>query len=243
MPAWRTELPPEGKHTGFDLRRTPTSSSLVAVVTCDDILVCDTHFYHGRTTPCERSVNENGQTIDDSKCPACREKAGYRTHAYVSAFDFKRREHFLFECTANAAKPFAEYRAAATTLRGCSFCASRPKATPNGKVGIVTNAVNLAKVMLPEPPDLVKALCIIWRIPLPAIETGFEDGKFTDDAQAPRGKHKRAKVNTPPLNEMRQQPDNILSGTELETRRTQLLQALEATNNGNGKPQPKKAAQ
>jgi hypothetical protein len=42
---------------------------------------------------------------------------------------------------------------------------------------------------------------------------------------------------------MRQQPDNILSGTELETRRTQLLQALEATNNGNGKPQPKKAAQ
>lgn len=177
MPTWSNQLPAQGKHHGFDLRRTPATSAICAVCTCDDLLVCDTHFWHGRTTPCERTVNEEGRTVDDSLCSACRDKQAWRTHVYVSAFDVRSHEHFVFECTANAAKAFAEYRAAANTLRGCSFHASRPKQGPNSKVVIATNTVNLTKVNLPAPPDLPRALAIIWRLPqtaLPVVEPAYE---------------------------------------------------------------------
>jgi hypothetical protein len=137
------------------------------------MLVCDTHFWHGRTTPCERLLNETGKTLDDSTCPACRDKQAWRTHVYLSAFDAKSHEHFIFECTANAAKAFAEYHAAARTLRGCVFHATRPKQGPNSKVVIVTNTVNLAKTPLPQQPDVARALAVIWRLPqtaLPVVE-------------------------------------------------------------------------
>ena len=71
MPTWRTELPPEGKNRGYDLKRTPTSAPLIAIITSTDLLVCDTHYWHGRTTPCERQCNAEGRTIDDTQCPAC----------------------------------------------------------------------------------------------------------------------------------------------------------------------------
>ena len=167
MPRFRNSLPAQGKNHGFDLRRTPVKEAIEAIITCDDFLVCDTHYWHGRTVPCEREVNDDGRTIDDSACAACREKQAFRTHVYVSAFHQRLREHFIFECTANAAKPLEEYRDANATLRGCHLYANRPKGTPNGKVSIITNSVNLAKVpQLPQPPDLMRALCIIWRVPL-----------------------------------------------------------------------------
>jgi hypothetical protein len=169
MPTWTTTLPAVAKHHGFDLRRTPTSGALQAIVTCENLLVCDTHWWHGRTTPCERQANEQGKTIDDTMCQACTEKQAWRTHAYVSAFDAKTHEHFLFECTAFAAKSLAEYYQSAGTLRGCVFHASRPKNTPNGKVCIVTNTANLARVTLPNPPDVPRALSVIWRLPAAAL--------------------------------------------------------------------------
>lgn len=166
MPTWRTQLPPQEAHRGFDLRRTPQSASLQAVITSETLLVCDTHYWHGRTTPCERQLNEQGKTIDDSMCPACVDKAGYRTHCYVSAYDARASEHFIFECTTHAAKPLQDYFDATGTLRGCVLHASRPKGTPNGKVCIQTNTANLAKINLPAAPDLPRALAVIWRIPL-----------------------------------------------------------------------------
>ena len=157
MPTWSNELPTLAKHMGFDLRRTPPASAIQAIITSPDLIVVPTHYYHGRTTPCE-----------SPDCLPCRESIPFRTHVYVSAFDAKKREHFLFECTAEAAKPLAEYKNANGTLRGCVMHASRPKCRPNAKVWIQTNSIDLAKVQLPEPPDIQKALCIIWRIPLPA---------------------------------------------------------------------------
>ena len=54
MPTWSTELPSVQKHMGYDLRRTPPAAPLHAICTCTDLLVCDTHFWGGRTLPCER---------------------------------------------------------------------------------------------------------------------------------------------------------------------------------------------
>lgn len=208
MPTWSNRLPPEGNHMGFQLRRTPTAATLGGIITCDIFLVCDTHFWHGRTVPCEREVNDEGKTLDDSNCPACREKQGYRTHVYVSAFDPKRREHFLFECSTNAAKAFAEYHEAASTLRGCAFHASRAKQTPNGKVSIVCCTANMANVQLPQPPDLAKALCVIWRIPLTGLSHQLVDERLVPDLAVTKSKHSRSHVNPEPLRNMRSQPDN-----------------------------------
>ena len=197
VPTFRNSLPTVGKHQGFDLRRTPATASLIAVISCEEMLVCDTHFWHGRTLPCERQVNEEGKTIDDSGCAACLDKQSYRTHVYVSAFDPKSREHFIFECTANAAKPIEEYFQVTKTLRGCVICASRPKQGKNSKVCIQTNTMNPLKVQLPQAPDVVRALSVIWRLPqtaLPVEEQAFRQ---------PRIKPQRE-----PLNRMRNQADN-----------------------------------
>lgn len=186
MPHWSNELPQQEKHMGFDLRRTPATSSLRAIITCDDILVCDTHFFHGRTSPCERP-----------DCPACNDAIPYRTHVYVSAFNPKTMEHFIFECTSNAAKPFAEYKQTATTLRGCLFDASRPKGAKNSKVVISTATANLSRNPLPEPPNIMLALSVIWRLPLTGLAIEHD-------------KHHSPKVQTKndPINRMRSQPDN-----------------------------------
>ena len=197
MPTWRSELPPEGKNTGFDLRRTPASGAILAIVTCENLIVCDTHYWHGRTLPCERVVNDEGRTIDDSGCQACREKAAWRTHVYVSAFDAKKREHFIFECTAMAAKPMAEYRQATGTLRGCIIHATRPKGLKNAKVAIETNTANQAKCPLPNPPDITAALAVIWRLPRTAISEEPQRDKTT-----------QLKTRPDRLKKMREQPDN-----------------------------------
>lgn len=208
MPTWRTELPPEGKNRGYDLHRTPTTGSLTAIITSEDLLVCDTHHWNGRTTPCERECNAEGRTIDDSHCPACLEKAAWRSHVYVSAFDAKKREHIIFECTAHAAKVLAEYRDAAGTLRGCIINACRPKGTPNGKVCILTHAADLSKCPLPAAPDVVAALAVIWRLPRKALglQTEAVDNMPHNEAQKPRAAHVRTRPAV--LAAMRNQPDN-----------------------------------
>jgi len=186
MPTWRNELPTVQKHMGFDLRRTPATGTIQAICTCDNILVCDTHFWHGRTLPCERP-----------DCQACGQAIPYRTHVYVSAFDPRKAEHFLFECTAHAAKPLQEYHEANTTLRGCVFHASRPKGTKNSKVCIETNTANLKNVNLPQSPNLILALSVIWRLPLTGL--AIEHEQF---------RQPKVETKAKPLHEMREQEDN-----------------------------------
>jgi len=157
MPHWSNQLPANRKHMGFELRRTPAVGNLHVIVTSPDVTVCDTHFYHGRTIPCERP-----------DCPACNEAIPYRTHVYLAAYDPRKAEHFILETTAHAAIPLIEYRDANDTLRGCAIYASRPKGAKNSRVEIQTNSTNLSKINLPSPPDVPKALCVIWRLPTDA---------------------------------------------------------------------------
>lgn len=197
MPAWSNQLPKQQKHMGFDIRRTPDCSAVQGIITCQDLLVCDTHFWGGRTIPCERQKTAPDGSLVAGDCPACREAVPYRTHVYVSVFDSKTQDHFLFECTAAAAKPLEAYKEATGTLRGCIMHAQRPKGFKNAKVVIQTNTANLARVTLPEPPNMILALSVIWRLPLTglAIEDHSKQGH-------------RAHAQSAPINRMRNQPDN-----------------------------------
>lgn len=154
MPIFSSDLPVVEKHMGFDLKRCPDSKPLDAICTSENFLVTQTHFWGGRTVPHE---------IEN--CPACNKMQPYRTHVYLAGIIPSSREHFIFECSSNAAKAFDEYRNIYGTLRGCFFRASRPKGTRNGKVVIITRQADLQKCPLPEPPDLERALCVIWQIP------------------------------------------------------------------------------
>jgi len=198
MPTWSHELPNKQKHMGFDLRRTPPAGALQAIITCDDLLVVDTHFWHGRTTPCERQQLDSAGQLTAGNCAACNDAVPYRTHVYVSAFAAKLRQHFIFECTAHAAKPLAEYRAAALTLRGCVIHASRPLGAKTSKVAIQTNAANLSLVTLPDPPDLIKALSVIWRLPATGVAT-----------HQPKRQPPTVATKKEPLDRMRNQLDNL----------------------------------
>lgn len=197
MPNYRNQLPTEKTNMGFRILRTPQTTALTGIVTSPGLLVCDTHFWHGRTSPCERIVGPDGATLDDSVCSACQNKQAYRDHVYVSAFDPKTPSHFLFECTCHAAKPFAEHIEAHGTLRGCCFHATRPKQTPNGRVVILTTTATLTKTVLPAAPNVELALAVIWRLPL----TGFA---LTDQRPGRRS----ATTKPDRMAEMRNQPDN-----------------------------------
>lgn len=215
MPRFSNQLPTQGANRGFDLRRTPTTGNIHVIVTCEDFVVCDTHFWHGRTTPCERIVNDEGKTLDDSHCPSCLEKQAWRSHVYVSVFDPKKQEHFIWECTAQAAKPIAEYRDTVGSLRGCVISANRPKGTPNGRVIVVTGTANLARNPIPQSPDLTRALAVIWRIPATALEPGAEP---IADLPSPDGYAKRRptnRINGSKMRQMREQTDNAADPTPI----------------------------
>lgn len=234
MPTWRKTLPPDGKHQGFSLKRTPTTGALQGIITCERLFVCDTHYWHGRTMPCERVTNESGETIDDSGCNACQQKQPYRTHVYVSAFDGKNRTHFLFECTANAAKPLQEYFEATATLRGCIFHSSRAKAAANSKVIIETNTANLARVQLPNAPDIPTALAVIWRLPLSAIVAQEEANRDIVDGQGYATNQSVLRTKTGELKKVREQDDDAGGEIAFMQRREELVKNLLESGGNNG---------
>lgn len=160
MPNFSSVPPLDPRGHSLTLKRCPTGKPLVAIVTCDDLVGCPTHFYGGRTVPCE---TEN--------CEPCNEGVPWRWHSYLSCFQPSTKIHFLFENTARATEPFVLYRKAHGTLRGCCFKAQRLNSRPNSRVYIDTKPVDLEKQTLPEGPDLIKVLGIIWNIPAPAIST------------------------------------------------------------------------
>jgi hypothetical protein len=72
------------------------------------------------------------------------------------------KEHVLFEMTAQAAEPVADYAEANGTLRGCVITAQRAQQRTNGRVLISCSPADLSKIKLPAPPDMIRALCQIW---------------------------------------------------------------------------------
>jgi len=160
MPSWSHELPPSSKHNGYDLKRTPPDRPLRAIVTSETLHVCWTHFWGGRTVPCERP-----------ECEACNALSPARAHCYLAAMDPATRDHFLFECTAKAAVPFQDWIATYKTLRGCFFQAQRPKRRRNSAVEILCKPADLTKITLPLPPDVPLAMCVIWQLPGTSVQS------------------------------------------------------------------------
>lgn len=164
MPVFSFEAPAVTTAPRLHLRRTPSSGTLTATVTCDRLIGCPTHWYGQRTVPCQAP-----------NCEACEKGHPWRWHGYLTAINAKTNEHFLFEMTAQASEPFTEYFKRHNTLRGCLFQASRLGHHHNGRVLVRCKPADLAQIQLPDPPDLVACLCHVWNVPTPEASI---DGKL-----------------------------------------------------------------
>lgn len=159
MPRFTNTPPADARGPAFPIVRTPTTHPLLAIVTCTDLIGCATHFFHGRTVPCE-----------DPDCPACQEQLPWRWHGYLSALNTQTKHHFIYEMTARAAQPFVTYRQIYNTLRGCLFEAHRLYPRHNSRIIVRCKTADLEQIKLPSPPNIENALSIIWNIPAPEVQ-------------------------------------------------------------------------
>lgn len=159
MPTFSNEMPHDPRGLSLPLKRCPVGKPVIAIVTSQDLIGCKTHFYQGKTQPCE---NES--------CAACLDGVRWTWHSYLSAYDHAAKLHFLFESTARATEAFVQYRDAHGLLRGCLFRAQRTQLRANARVYIETKPADLEKYSLPDPPDLAKILGIIWNLPADVLE-------------------------------------------------------------------------
>lgn len=158
MPKWTTEVPESTRGPAFPIRRTPASRPILAIVTSEDLIGCYTHFWQGSTVPCE-----------GEGCEPCLNGMPYRWHAYMTAVDHQTALHFIFEVTALGAEYFTVYRDAHQSLRGCFFQAKRWNNRPNARILVQCKPADLNQVHLPPPPDLRKAMAILWSLPAPEV--------------------------------------------------------------------------
>jgi hypothetical protein len=138
----------------MEIVRTPTGKPLTAIITSRNLLGCNTHFFKGRTLPCETPT-----------CEACLQGSPWRWHAYLACWNPATGEHFLFETTAAASEAFAAYRSRYGTLRGCKFRASRSTTSKTGRIKIECVPADLARTTIPEEPDLIRVLSVLWNLP------------------------------------------------------------------------------
>ena len=206
MPHFSSNVPVDPRGPAYPIVRTPISRPLVAIVTSPNLVGCYTHYWKGRTIPCEGPecplcmagkepiLTTAGKTVhivnkleiecDGPPCEACQAGMPYRWHAYQSILSSKDHLHCLFECTAQAAEHFTEYRDAHQTIRGCQFEASRLHSKPNGRIIIRTRPADLTGISLPKPPDLVKCLGILWGFTAPSVQLGkIEPEKNTQNVK------------------------------------------------------------
>ncbi len=154
MPNFSNRPPKPDGERALPLRRTPAAGRLVGVITSQDLVGCNTHFFGGHTVPCETP-----------ECEACQKGVPWRWHGYVSALQATTRLHFIFEFTAQAGDTFKEYFELHQTLRGCLFNAERMHHRPNGRVILQVKPGDLAQLNLPQQPDLEACMRIIWHCP------------------------------------------------------------------------------
>jgi hypothetical protein len=173
MPTIRTHLPTDTRPDNLKIKRVPPRGNLQGICLAPELTVVDTHYWHGRTCPCERELNADGFTIDDAACEPCQQKQGYRPHVYIPVWEPSSQTRYLLEITTHAAKPLADYLDAHGTLRGCAIYAFRPKGIANGAVVIQTSPVNQTITHLPAAPNVTAALAILWRLPATAFTSAL----------------------------------------------------------------------
>ena len=137
----------------FQIMRTPPGGQMRGVITTDDYVGVNLHYYRGRSTPCRKN-----------SCEAC--EAGHRPRwtGYVLLMSIKTRKVNIFEFTQRAWNAFNQVRAVKGSLRGVELIASRLGKRDNGPLTVVFEEARHDADMLPPAPELREILERIWEI-------------------------------------------------------------------------------
>lgn len=162
---WKSDPPPKAEGYGMRLLRTPAKSPLRGMITCDSLQGTPTHYFGGRTVPCQQK-----------SCKACEHGVGWLWHGYLSMILPTTHEHVLLELTAQACEIVNDFHKKNSLLRGALITATRAGKLPNGRVLLQLNPGDLQGINLPDPPDVRKHMMHIW---------GIQDGGKTTETYSP----------------------------------------------------------
>jgi len=158
MPTFSHTPPQRGTDFALTLVRVPAGPGRKGIITSTNLVGCYTHWWGGRTQPCE-----------DANCSACKEGMPRRWHAYLAAWTPSPAFHYLLELTRNSIESLMEYHAAQGTLRGCWYEARRAGPARNSRLRLTCRPADLNGLALPQEPNTIACLAIIWSLPSTAI--------------------------------------------------------------------------
>jgi hypothetical protein len=165
VPTYTNTPPANPRGVALPVKRVQPGKTTVTVATSDDLIGTKTHFFGGRTIPCETPV-----------CKACLEGIPWRWHAYLGCYDPPTGDQWILELTAAATARLLEYRSAYGTLRGAKLKAHRANWAKNSRLVIEATPADLARITLPPAPNLKRCLAILWNLPEPALHDTGQGG-------------------------------------------------------------------
>jgi len=158
VPQWSSSPPDRSGPRPLPIIRTPIAKPIVATILSDAMMGCPTHFWGGRTTPCEAP-----------DCEACNAGSPTRWHGYLVIFSEQQRTSAILEIPDAAAEQLTLLAYSLPTLRGAKIKVTRSKATRNARVLIELQAPTIEQKNLPRAADLQTLLALIWKLPTTAL--------------------------------------------------------------------------
>ena len=150
---WQRRPHKDDQNTRYRIQRTPAKGTLVARVLSHEFTGARTHYWHGRTTPC-----------DPVLCEACDANQASRWHGWIFAQDLKTLEIYIFEFPPAAGEDLDRKFGELRTLRGVHFKSFRVGGKANSRVVIQFGSQDQDREALPKVPKLEPILCSIWGI-------------------------------------------------------------------------------
>lgn len=173
------EFPPDDdRPIGLDIVRAPAKGSFVGVILSDRSMGKYTHWYRGRTSPC-----------DGDDCTACSQAVERRWHAWLVVYSQSTRRQFILEVPAAASHELAILRKRENSLRGFAIKVERNNGKVNGRVRLHVSTKREDVSLLPTCPDVFEILSRMWNSRLSqsgSLETGGTLEVYREDDEQGR---------------------------------------------------------
>lgn len=151
MTEWSDQSPPQQPAAQYRLIRTPPFKPIRLLILSGKPLGCKTHYFRGRTAPCEGDA-----------CEACQQGLPWRWHAYLAVLALPNREKCILEMTAQATEQLQPAIHELGTLRGSIIITERPAKRPNGRVRVTMTRDRQPEASMPQPPNIIACMQHIW---------------------------------------------------------------------------------
>jgi len=156
MSDWTNRPAPNQHPTQLQLLRVPPSKTIIAIITSDDAIGRDTHYWKGRTRVCTHPT-----------CEPCDAHHAPRWYGYLAVVAPTMQAPTILEITAACVNSLNEYLQEYPTLRGAEITIRRANKKANSRLIATLKPSPYRDGKLPAAPNVITHLCRIWEIPLP----------------------------------------------------------------------------